>query len=116
MKSVKFETNEGVNQGLVPWNRAKGKTFGPFVNGEYETEDAEEIAILDRISDVYHADGSPPVEAEEVVEADVNLEDMSIKQLKEYAKAEEISLKGAKTKAEIVKAIQAEIEAEPTED
>lgn len=116
MKAVLFKTNEGVNQGLVPWNRAKGKTFGPFVNGEYKTEDAEEIAILDRVADVHRAGGAAPVEADEVVEADVVLEDMSIPQLRKYAKEEELELpKGLKSKAEVLKAVQDAI-AEPVED
>ena len=105
---------------LQVWNPTKRKPLCTFKNGEYETDDELEISILDSVAGVTRADGSEP-EGEEYVAppepekviAEMDLDEMSLKQLREYAKSNKITIPFGTRSTEGVRAfIKQEIEKE----
>ena len=107
------------NPGMLIWNPETKKILCKFVDGEFETEDKKEIKILDVVAAtkkkdasgklvqprIRRADGSE-AKASKLDHAPTAPEDMSVKQLTEYAKEKGIDLpKKAKGKTAILEIV-----------
>ena len=107
------------NPALLVWNPETKRFLCQFVDGVFETEEKKAIKILDTIAAtkkkdmegkpvpprISRADGKKAV-ASELKQAPTAPEDLSIKQLKEYAKEKGIDIpKKAKGKTAILEII-----------
>jgi len=100
-------------KGLHVWNPKKNRMLCQFQDGLYETEDEYEIGLLDNVPSVERVDGKAPKakKAETAPLPDIPVEDMSVPQLKKFAKVKGIQIPSSKrSKVMILDHVLAEIE------
>ena len=79
---------------------------GQFKNGFFETDKRKCISVLDRVVECRRSDGSIPEEAKIEKAKEVNIEDMSVRQLRAYAKKNKIVVPaGMRAKNDIMKVV-----------
>lgn len=99
----------------IVWNKTNNKRLCKFINGEYETEDKQEINLL--IEAGYRSEQSGKTEQgdaegqeveaepEEIEDEGIELEEMTYIELKDLAKVEGVTV-GKKSKAELLEALR----------